>query len=52
MSDRPTDKSPPVKKPAGREDRLAARLRENLLKRKQQARERERPGQVEPGDES
>lgn len=42
MTGQPTDKSQQAKKP-DRQDRLAARLRENLLKRKQQARERERP---------
>ncbi|MBP2299603.1 hypothetical protein [Azospirillum picis] len=39
-----TGKTPPAPvKPAGRRDeRLAARLRENLRKRKEQARQRER----------
>ncbi len=35
--------APPKPKPAGgRDDRLAARLRENLRKRKEQARQREK----------
>ncbi|HEY0835465.1 MAG TPA: hypothetical protein VGE72_16300 [Azospirillum sp.] len=33
---------PPKAKPADRQDRLAERLRENLRKRKEQARARER----------
>lgn len=44
---KPPPKDPPPKDPPSRnddrQDRLAARLRENLRKRKEQARQREKP---------
>lgn len=41
MTDETESPKPKGKPPATREDRLAARLRENLRKRKEQARQRE-----------
>lgn len=51
-----TEKPKALRPPAGnspdRQDRLAARLRENLLKRKQQARQREQAGEKARTDET
>lgn len=43
---KPPAEPPATRKPAGKEDRLAARLRENLKKRKEQARAREQAGEA------